>query len=332
MIESARNTIATHINCKPGEIVFTSGATEANNLALHGIYNASDKKRKHIIVSTIEHNSVFGPLEELMKQGCDASCVTVDKDGMVDLEALENAINDNTILISVVWVNNEIGTVQDIKAISKIARKHNICFHTDAVQAIGHLDINVKALGMDMMSVSGHKIYSTKGAGFLYVRSGVKIHPYITGGGQENGLRSGTENVHGIVGMGKAVELIPDNRKHDLSALKEKLKQGIQDKIPDIRINGNAKPGGILNVTFTGVDGKQLLKALSANNIYCSASCACHAHSDTPSHVLKSIGLGDEDALSSLRFSMGIYNTEEDIDYILTVLPPLVDYLRNHAR
>lgn len=328
LIENARNQIAHSIGAKPNEIIFTSDGTESNNLAIQGYANAN--RGRHIITTAIEHMSVLKPIEYLYRKGCDVTVLEVDKYGIIDLQQLQNSIRKNTMLISIMFANNEIGTIQSINEIGKIAKEYGICFHTDAVQAIGHCDIDVKKQNIDMMSISAHKIYAPKGIGFLYAKDNIRLQPLLYGGGQEYGLRSGTENVNAIVGMGKAIELL-SNKEQDILFLKMKLLNGIKSMIQGIRLNGaieNSLPS-ILNISIDGIDGAILADMLSYNDIYVSSGAACTTGISRPSHVLKAIGLSDKEAYSSLRFSFGIYNTENDINYILDVLPELVNKLRS---
>lgn len=333
LIENARNQIAKSINAKPSEIIFTSSGTEADNLAIQGFAEANSNRGYHIITTAIEHASVLKPLRYLYQQGYDITYLPVDNKGLIDLQQLRKSIRRNTILISIIFANNEIGTIQPIKEIGSIARQYNIPFHTDAVQAFGHLGIDVNELNIDMMSISGHKIYAPKGIGALYAKEDIDLSPIIFGGGQEFGLRSGTENVNSIVGMGKAVELL-DTEKNDIAAHLEILKNdfinGIMEITPNVKFNGSQESSlhSIVNLSFDGIQAETLLTMLDLNGICASNGSACHSGSLKPSHVLKAIGLSDEAAQSSLRFSFGKYNTKSDIDYILNILPDLVHKIR----
>lgn len=333
LIDNARNKIAASIGAKSNEIIFTSGGTEANNLALQGFVNANDNIGSHIITTSIEHASVLNPVRYLRDTGCDVTYLPVDDGGVVDLQRLQMSIRRNTILISIMFANNEIGTIQPIKAIGDISKRYNICFHTDAVQALGHCDIDVDELGIDMMSMSGHKIYGPKGVGALYVKNTVDLAPIIYGGGQEYNLRSGTENVNAIVGFGKAVELLDKTETKHLSTLKNKLIDGVMGKIHDVRLNGSSKNSlcSIVNLGFDGIEVETLLKMLDSKGIYASKCSACLADNFRPSHVLRAIGTPEDFAYGSLRFSFGRYNTESEVDYILDVLPELVEQLRKEA-
>lgn len=333
LIENARKKVAKSIGAKPNEIIFTSSGTESNNLAIQGYVNANgNRRRNHIITTSIEHISVLNPIWHLYDKGCEITLLPVDGEGNINIHQLQNSIRRNTVLISVMFANNEIGTIHPIKEIGKIARQYGICFHTDAVSAFGYCDIDVDKYGIDMMSISGHKIYAPKGMGALYVKDGIELFPLFYGGGQEYGLRSGTENVSAIVGMGKAVELLEDTEAH-MSMLRDRFLNGVFSKIQKVVFNGSAKNSlcSIVNLSFEGVDAKALLMDLDTNGIYASTGCACMSDSLRPSHVLRAIGVPDTLARSSIRFSFGRYNSEADIDYILDVLPDLVDKLRRDA-
>lgn len=333
LIDNARNQIANSIGAKSNEIIFVSSGTEANNLALQGFVNANDNIGSHIITTSIEHASVLNPVRYLRDTGCDVTYLPVDDDGVVDLHRLKMSIQKNTILISVMFANNEIGTIQPIKEIGDISRQYNICFHTDAVQALGHCDIDVDELGIDMMSMSAHKIYGPKGVGALYVKNTVDLAPIIYGGGQEYNLRSGTENVNSIVGFGKAVELLDKMDTAHLSMLKDKLIDGVMKKILRVTLNGSRKNSlcNIANLGFDGIEAESLLALLDSKGIYASKCSACLSSGLRPSHVLRAIGVPEDFAYGSLRFSFGKYNTVDDIDYILEVLPELVEQLRKEA-
>jgi len=329
-IHYARQQIATAINAKPNEVIFTSSATESNNLALLGYMDANKRKGTHIITTQVEHASVLNTTKYLYGMGYDITYLPVDHEGRINVSHLEDSIDRDTILISVIFANNELGTLQPIKEIGRIARANGICFHTDAVQAIGHCDIDVDEIGIDMLSIAGHKIYTPKGIGAMYVRENIKLSPIIHGGGQEYGLRSGTENVQGIVGLGKAVELVQnESTASHMLTLKNKLISEIQE-IPGTHINSpeHNSLDNIVNVRFDGVDGEELFLMLSARGIYVSSGSACSSNKSGPSHVLTAIGLSRDEAYSSLRFSFGRYNTPEEIDIALPVLRELIDNLR----
>jgi len=318
LIEISRNRIAKVINAKPNEIIFTSCGTESNNTALN--------VKGHIITSTIEHSSVLNAVKNK-----DTTYIPVDRHGLIDINILKSSFKENTEIVSIMFANNEIGTIQNIKQISKICRAHGVKFHTDAVQAIGHKKIDVDEYGIDLMSISGHKLYAPKGIGVLYVRNGIDINPLLFGGGQEFSLRSGTENINGIIGIGKAFELLKYRNNIYIDSLKNKLIKGLYNTVPNISLNSTGDLPNIVNITFKGINNKLMLKALSANGIYASGGSACSAGGNKPSHVLLAIGLSEKDANSSVRFSFGLYNTEYDVNYMLHVIPPIVKWLRNQA-
>ncbi len=332
-IDKAREQVAKGIGAKKNEIYFTGGGSEADNWAIKGIAYRHREKGNHIITSKIEHHAVLHTCEYLQEQGFEVTYLDVDEYGMVRLEELEAAIKENTILISIMFANNEIGTVQPIKEIGEIARKHKVLFHTDAVQAVGSLRIDVNEMNIDLLSMSAHKLYGPKGVGALYIRQGTRIDPLIAGGAQERNKRAGTENIAGIVGTGKAVELAYDhleenNRK--LIALRERLIKGIQDKIPHTRLNGHPErrlPGNV-NFCFQFIEGEALLLSLDMVGVAGSSGSACTSGSLDPSHVLLSIGLPHEIAHGSLRLSLGLANTEEEVDYVVDQLTGIVDRLR----
>lgn len=327
LINKARETIAKAINATAEEIVFTSGATESNNIALQGFMYANENIGMHIITTATEHGSVLNTLEYLEKYDYEITVVGVDEKGIVKLDELEKEIRKDTVLVSVIAANNELGTVNPIKEIGELCRKHGIAFHTDCVQAIGHIDIDVEEMNIDMLSLSGHKIYAPKGTGVLYVRKGIEIEPLIHGGGQENNQRAGTENVPGIIGIGKAFELLPEIRKFNLFLIKNRLKHEIIGNISDVRINGGGIDN-ILNVSFIGVNARELLQELDKKGVCVSLGSACSVNKNKPSHVLTAIGLDNETANSTIRFSFGIFNTVEEIDYVIDVLRKLVEKLR----
>ena len=332
-IDKAREQVAKGIGAKKNEIYFTGGGSEADNWAIKGIAYRHREKGNHIITSKIEHHAVLHTCEYLQKQGFEVTYLDVDEYGMVRLEELEAAIKENTILISIMFANNEIGTVQPIKEIGEIARKHKVLFHTDAVQAVGSLRIDVNEMNIDLLSMSAHKLYGPKGVGALYIRQGTRIDPLIAGGAQERNKRAGTENIAGIVGTGKAVELAYDNLEENnrkLIALRERLIKGIQDKIPHTRLNGHPErrlPGNV-NFCFQFIEGEALLLSLDMVGVAGSSGSACTSGSLDPSHVLLSIGLPHEIAHGSLRLSLGLANTEEEVDYVVDQLTGIVDRLR----
>lgn len=333
-IEMAREKVSKVIGAQANEIYFTAGGTESDNWAVKGIAEAYKNKGNHIITSTIEHHAILHTCEFLEKNGFEVTYISVDKDGKVNLKELKEAIRPTTILISIMFANNEIGTIQPIKEIGKIAKENNVIFHTDAVQAVGHVPINVEEMNIDMLSLSGHKIYGPKGIGALYIRKGVKIRSFIHGGAQERKRRGGTENVPGVIGLAEAMERIDANMEVEskkLINLREKLIEGIFAKIPYVKINGHREerlPGNV-NISFNFIEGESLLISLDMYGIAASSGSACTSGSLDPSHVLLAIGLPHETAHGSLRISLGESNTEEDVDYLLEVLPKVVSRLRD---
>lgn len=333
-IEKAREQVAMVLGADKNEIFFTAGGSESDNWALKGIANKHKNKGNHIITTKIEHHAILHTCEYLQKNGFEVTYLNVDKDGLINLEELENAITDKTIMISIMFANNEIGTIQPIKEIGEIAKSRNIIFHTDAVQAIGNIKIDVKELNIDLLSLSAHKFYGPKGIGAIYIRKGIKIDPLIAGGGQERNKRAGTENVPSIVGMGKAIELAYENlEEHNekLTKLRERLMKGIQENIKYTKINGHRTkrlPGNV-NVCFEFIEGESLLLSLDIEGIAGSSGSACTSGSLDPSHVLLAIGLPHEIAHGSLRLSLGDFNTEEEVDYVVEKLIKIVERLRN---
>ena len=332
-IADARRQVAAAIGARPEEVYFTAGGSESDNWAIKGTAFARRQKGNHIITSSIEHHAVLHTCEWLQKQGFDVTYLPVDGEGFVSPADVEKAITDKTILITIMAANNEIGTVEPIAEIGKIAKAHNIPFHTDAVQALGAVPVNVNDWQVDMLSLSGHKFHGPKGVGALYVRKGTKLDTLLQGGAQERGLRAGTENLSGIVGLGKAIALATehlDEKAAKLSALRDRLMDGILNAIPDVRINGpraNRLPGNA-NVSVRYVEGEALLLRLDLAGIAASSGSACTSGSLDPSHVLLAIGLPHEIAHGSLRLSLSQYNTGEDVDEVLKVLPGIVENLR----
>jgi len=332
-LEEAREKVAKALGAESNEIYFTGSGSEADNWAIKAVAEANKEKGKHIISTAIEHHAVLHTLESLEKQGYSVTYLPVDSDGLVSLDDLKAAIKEDTILITVMSANNEIGTIQPIEEIGKIAKENNIIFHTDAVQAVGMINIDVHAQNIDMLSLSAHKFGGPKGVGALYVRKGIKLLSFIHGGGQERSRRAGTENVAGIVGLAKAIELATENldeKTAKIRALREKLIKGIEEKIPYIKLNGHREKrlAGNVNFSFQFIEGEALLLMLDLAGIAGSSGSACTSGSLDPSHVLLSIGLPHEIAHGSLRLSIGDINTEEDIDYVLEKLPPIVERLR----
>jgi len=334
-LDKAREQVASLINAKPSEIYFTAGGTESDNWALQGVAFTHKDKGNHIITSKIEHHGILHTCEYLEKHhGFEITYLDVDSEGKVRIEELEAAIKDTTVLISIMFANNEIGTIQPISEIGEIAKKHNIIFHTDAVQAAGNIPIDVKDLDVNLMSMSSHKIYGPKGIGALYIKTGTKLHTFVHGGAQERRRRAGTENIPSIVGYGKAAEIAKSNMQNhidNLTSLKEKLIDGILDKIPYTRVNGSIEdrlPGNV-NFSFEFIEGEGILLMLDMLGIAASSGSACTSGSLDPSHVLMAIGLPHEIAHGSLRLSIGDFTTEEDIDYIIEKLPAVIERLRS---
>lgn len=333
-IEDARGKIAKAFNADVNEIYFTAGGTESDNWAIKGIAESMKNKGKHIITSAVEHHAVLHSCRWLEKNGYEVTYLPVDKFGKVSAEAVKAAIRPDTILISIMFANNEIGTIMPIKEIGALAREKGIFFHTDAVQAAGHVKIDVKDMNIDLMSVSGHKLGAPKGIGALYIRKGVKIGPFIHGGAQERKKRAGTENLPAIVGFGKAVELAANEMEEEskrLTLLRDKVIKGILDTIPYARLNGHPvdRLPGNANISFEFIEGESMLLFLDMKGIYASSGSACTSGSLDPSHVLLAIGLPHEKAHGSLRITLGINNTEEDVDTLIKELPPIVERLRS---
>ncbi len=333
-IEDARAKVAKALHTAPNEIYFTGSGTEADNWAIKGIAESYAEKGNHIITCVTEHHAVLHTCQYLEKKGYEVTYLSVDEFGLISLEELENAIRPTTILITIMFANNEIGTIQPVKEIGEIAKKHNVFFHTDAVQAVGNVPIDVKELNIDMLSLSGHKLYGPKGIGVLYIRKGIKIKPFIHGGAQERNRRAGTENVPAIVGLGTAIELAVHEMEtvnERIIALREKAIEGILGSISHTRLNGHHEkrlPGNV-NISFEFIEGESLLLLLDMHGIFASSGSACTSGSLDPSHVLLAIGLPHEKAHGSLRVSIGKYNTSEEIDKLLEVLPPIVKRLRD---
>ncbi len=333
-VENARTRVAKAINANSKEIYFTSCGSESDNLAIKGVALANKDKGNHIITSKIEHPAVLNTCKCLEEQGFEVTYINVDKDGIVNIKELEENIKPHTILISIMFANNEIGTIQPIEEIGKIAKKHNVLFHTDAVQAIGNVAIDVKKLNIDLLSMSGHKFYGPKGVGALYVKENVPFKKIQDGGHQEKNKRAGTENTAGIIGIGKAIELATknlDNYNNKLLELREYYIEKIKEKIPNIKINGhrNTRLSGNANIAFEGINGEELLIYLDTKGICASTGSACSSGSTEPSHVLTAIGLNSEMANSSLRVTFGEENTKEDVDYLIDNLVEIINKLRN---
>lgn len=333
-IDKARGQIAEALNCDADEVYFTGGGSEADNWAIKGIASAHKKKGNHIITTKIEHHAVLHTCQYLEKNGFDVTYLDVDSEGFINLDDLRNAITDKTILVSIMFANNEIGTIQPIKEIGEICRENKVLFHTDAVQAVGNIPVDVKEMNIDMLSLAGHKIYGPKGIGVLYIKKGIKIDNLIHGGAQEKNRRAGTENIASIVGLGKAIELSQANLEEHmkkLTLLRDKLIDGLL-KIPYTSLNGprgDKRLPGNVNVRFRFIEGESILLSLDFQGVCASSGSACTSGSLDPSHVLLAIGLPHELAHGSLRLTMGEGSTEEDVDYVLEVTPPIIERLRN---
>lgn len=333
-IDDAREMIAKHLGANTNEIFFTSGGTEADNWAIKGIVEANKNKGNHIITTKIEHHAVLHTCEYLEKQGFEVTYLDVNEEGVIDLEALKAAIKDTTILISIMYANNEVGTIMPIKEIGAIAKEHGIAFHTDAVQAIGQVRIDVKEQNIDALSLSGHKIYGPKGIGVLYIRRGLRITNLIHGGAQERGRRAGTENVPAIVGIAKAMELAYTDfeaKNERIKGLRDKLMNGILESIPYSKLNGSSTNRLVnnVNIGFEFVEGESLLLLLDMNGVAASSGSACTSGSLDPSHVLLALGLPHEKAHGSLRLTLGEGTTEQEVDYVLEKLPAIVQRMRD---
>ncbi|MGH9743448.1 MAG: cysteine desulfurase family protein [Candidatus Acidiferrum sp.] len=340
-VETAREQVAALIGAKPQEIIFTSGGTESDNHAIFGVAqpllavhsSSSELSLPHIITSAVEHEAVLNACQELEKRGVSASYLSATRDGLVDPATVRAAIRPETVLITVMHANNEIGTVQPLEEIGRIAKEHKIYFHTDAVQSAGKIPIDVNVLHVDLLSLSGHKLYAPKGIGALYIRGGTRLRQLLYGGHHQRGARPGTENVAGIVGLGKAVEIARNSLSGDarrVASLRDKLERGLLERAPHVRINGEAAPRtpNTTNLMFEGIEGEALVIALDLRGLACSVGAACSSGAVEPSHVLTAIGLSQEEAKSSLRFSLGRNTTESEIDFALEVIPAAVTQLR----
>lgn len=332
-IDDARKKVASALGAEPEEIYFTSGGTESDNWALVGVAFANRKKGDHIITSAIEHHAVLHTCKYLEKQGFKVTYLPVDKDGRIQTDDLRAAITDRTILVSVMFANNEIGTIQPVKEIGSVCRERGVLFHTDAVQAVGNLSIDVAEMKIDLLSLSAHKFYGPKGVGALYIRKGVRVDSYMHGGAQERRKRAGTENVPGIVGLGVAIEKAVQNIDNNVSrirTLRDKLLDKILDEIPNTRLNGdrNDRLPGNINISFQFIEGESLLLLLDNAGIAASTGSACSSGSLEPSHVLLATGLPAEIAHGSLRLTLGVENTDEDVSYVFDEIKKAVERLR----
>jgi cysteine desulfurase len=337
-VERARESVAALIGARPTEIVFTSGGTESDNLAIFGLAaaaagKAGRGKRPHVIATSIEHHAVLNACQALEQRGADVTFLPVDREGRVDPGDARRAIRPETVLITVMHANNELGTVQLIEEIGRIAVETDIYFHSDAVQSAGKVPVDVNRLRVDLLSISGHKIYGPKGVGALYIRKGTRLEPLLYGGHHERDRRPGTENVAGIVGLGKAAELARARLSSEtarVAALRDRLEQGLLAQVPQARANGGraARTPNTTNVTFPFIEGEALVIALDLKGLACSTGAACSSGAMEPSHVLTAIGLPPEDARASLRFSLGRENTDQDVDFALATIPGVVEHLR----
>ncbi|MDR0854351.1 MAG: cysteine desulfurase NifS [Clostridiales Family XIII bacterium] len=333
-IATARDQVASLIGAQPSEVFFTSSGTEADNWAFIGTAMWQRSKGKHVITTQIEHHALLHSGDYLKKEGFDVTYLRVDKDGFISLEELEKSIREDTTVISIMFANNEIGTIQPIAKIAEIAKKHGVIFHTDAVQALGNVHIDVKELGVDLLSISGHKIYGPKGIGALYIRKGLNLPSFLQGGGQESNKRPGTENLTGIVGFGKAAELAEKNLvKHieEVRTLRDYFIEKVTGEIDDCHVNGSleSRLPGNANITFKYIEGEAILLLLDMKGISVSTGSACSSASLTPSHVLTAIGVPMEEIHGSIRFTIGDFTTKEDIDYTIDVLKETVSKLRS---
>ena len=333
-LEEARESVAEFCNARAADIYFTSGGTESNNMAIKGIAYELKNKGKHIITSKVEHHAVLHTCEFLEKEGFEVTYLAPDKYGMIHPEAVEKAIRKDTILISIMHANNEVGTINSIEKIGEIAMEKGVIFHTDAVQSFGKIPIDLSKLPVDLMSMSGHKIYGPKGVGLLYIRKGVRLVQLLHGGGHERNRRPGTENIPGIIGVAKAVELrkkLMDQENESIKKLRDKFYEKVNQAIPRVFLNGHPKKrlAGHLNLSFQGIEGEALLLSLDLKGVAASSGSACTSGSIDPSHVLSAMGIKPELAQSSIRFTLGKDNSEEDVDYALEILPEIVQRLRS---
>ena len=341
-VETAREQVAALIGSRPQEIVFTSGGTESDNHAIFGIVSSSFTSftsstsltsPPHIITTAIEHEAVLNACQALEKEGVRVTYLPTDRDGLIDLDQMRRALRPETVLITIMHANNELGTIQPLEEIGRIAKEADVYFHTDAVQSAGKISIDVNALQVDLLSISGHKNYAPKGIGALYIRGGTRLRQLLYGGHHQRGFRPGTENVAGIVGLGKAAKIARKSLADDtqsVSALRDKLQQGLLHAVPQSRVNGGAAPRtpNTTNLVFPGVEGEALLIGLDLKGLAVSTGAACSSGAVEPSHVLTAIGLPPEEARASLRFSLGRHSTSADIDFALTVVPTAVAQLR----
>ncbi len=332
-VEDAREKVAVLIGAQPNEVFFTSGGTESDNWAVFGVASAKAKKGNHIITSKIEHHAILEPVHLLEKRGAAATYLEVDANGLVSLDELQAAITDETVLITIMHANNEIGTIQPLEEIGRIAREKHIHFHTDTVQTVGHIPVDVNAVGCDSLALSAHKLYGPKGIGAMYIRKGARIDRFMYGGGQESNRRAGTHNVAGIVGLGKAAELAKARMADEAAAtikLRDALIEGIESRIRDVKLNGDRVkrlPNNV-NFSFDGIEGESMILLMDMNGICVSSGSACTSGSLDPSHVLMALGMKHEQAHGSLRMTLGNDNTMAQIEKVLDTLPGIVERLR----
>jgi cysteine desulfurase len=332
-VEEARVSVAELLGARPAEILFTSGGTESNNHAILGVVGAAPGERKHVITTAVEHNAVVDPCHALERRGVRLTVLPVNREGIVAPEDVRKAICPDTVLITVMLANNELGTLHPVEEIGKIASEKGVLLHTDAVQAAGKVPVNVIRLGVHLLSISGHKIYGPKGVGALYVRRGIRLEPLMHGGHHERDRRPGTENVAGIVGLGKAAKLAMNRLQEEaerLRRLRDLLERGLLDRIPQARSNGARvqRTPNTTNFTFPFVEGEAMVIALDLKGVACSTGAACSSGAVEPSHVLTAIGLPPEEARATLRFSLGHQTTDEEIEYALETIPPVIARLR----
>ena len=332
-LDKARDQVAKALHCEPSEVIFTGCGTESDNTVLLGVAQRYGNKGKHIITTNVEHHAILHTCEYLEKQGYEVTYLPVDQDGLVTAEQVAAAIRPDTILVSIMFANNEVGTIMPIQEIGAVCKEKGVLFHTDAVQAVGHIPVDVQTMHIDMLSLSGHKFHGPKGVGALYCRKGIRLPSYIMGGAQEMGRRAGTENVAGIVGLGAAIQLATEQLKENrakMTALRDRLMAGIQERIPEVKLNGHPTkrlPNNV-NFSFKYIEGESILLMLDMNGIAASSGSACTSGSLDPSHVLLALGLPHEIAHGSVRLTLGDETTEEDIDYTIDVLEKTVARLR----
>ena len=332
-VEHARDQVAKALNALPEEIIFTGCGTESDNTVLFGVAERYKSKGNHIITTNVEHHAILHTCEALEKRGIEVTYLPVDENGMVTAEQVANAITDKTILVSIMFANNEVGTIMPIAEIGKVCRERGVLFHTDAVQAVGHVPIDVKAMNIDMLSMSAHKFHGPKGVGALYMKKGIRLPAYVMGGAQERNRRAGTENVAGVVGLGAAIELATQNLEESaarMTKLRDKLIAGIAERIPEVKLNGHPTlrlPNNV-NYSIKYIEGESILLMLDMNGIAASSGSACTSGSLDPSHVLLALGLSHEVAHGSVRLTLSDETTEEGIDYVLEVLPKVAERLR----